>query len=404
MRVLQVNKYYYARGGAERYFLDLMDLLPGAGHEVAPFSMQHARNRQSEYESYFVSHVDYRAQAGRFGAVAAAGRTVYNREARRHMARLIRDFKPDVAHLHNIHHQLTGSVIAALDAARVPMVQTLHDYQWVCPVYTFVSQGEVCEACRGKRFGSAVRRRCHGGSWTKSAVAALELKVGWSRGWVGRVGAFLAPSRFLADKVVEHGMPKDRVRVQDYCLRLEAYRPGGERGDHVLYAGRLSAEKGVLTLLHALGRVPGLELRIAGTGPLEPELHLLADSSAPGRVRFLGYLDEEALRAELAAAAFVVVPSEWYENQPFAVLESFALETPVVGADIGGIPELVVPQHTGSLFESGSVEALAEALGDMAARSDRAELGRQARRMVETRFASGTHLRQLEAIYAELAE
>jgi len=403
MRVLQINKFLYPRGGAERYFLDLLDLLPAAGHETAPFTMRHARNRPSDYERFFVSHVDYRAQAGRFGTLAAAGRTVYNREARRNLTRLLREFRPDVAHLHNIHHQLTGSVIDALGEAGIPMVQTLHDYQWVCPVYTFVSHGTLCEACRGRRFGEAVRRRCHSGSWGRSSVAALELKLGWARGWVDRVRAFLAPSRFLAAKVVEHGMPADRVRVRDYCLRLDTYGAAVERGDHVLYAGRLSREKGVLTLLQAVGRVPGLELRVAGTGPLEPELHRMADDAAPGRVRFLGYLNPEALREELARAAFTVVPSEWYENQPFAVLEAFALGTPVLGADIGGIPELVEAGRTGLLFRSGSLDSLAEALAAMAGHPDREEMGREARRVAETRFDPGAHLRELAAIYREVA-
>jgi glycosyltransferase involved in cell wall biosynthesis len=403
MRILQINKFFYPRGGAERYLLDLMQLLEERGHEVAPFSMRHRRNAAHTYDPYFVSHVDYSDEAGVLGAAATAARTIYNREARRKLTALIDVFRPDVAHLHNIHHQLTGSVIDALLEAGVPIVQTLHDYQWVCPVYTFVSHGEVCEACRGRRFHQAVVKRCQGGSIVRSAVAALELAVGAGKKWTRRIDRFLAPSRFLAEKVVEHGLPAASVRQQDYALCLERYRRARAAGGHALYAGRLASEKGVETLFDALARVPGLSLRVAGTGPLEPSLRRRAEAELPGRVSFLGYLEADALHAQVSEAAFVVVPSEWYENQPFAVLEAFALGTPVVGAAIGGIPELVVPDRTGLLFPSGSAPDLAEALRGMAARPDRGALGAAARTLVEERFEPGRHVDALLAVYREVA-
>ncbi len=399
MKILQANKFYFMRGGAERYFLDLIELLPTRGHTVAPFSMRHPKNLPNPFSRTFVSRVDYAEEGGTLGALATAARTVYNRETRRKAAELIDRFRPDVAHLHNIHHQLTGSLLEALSAAGVPVVQTLHDFQWVCPVYTFVRDGKVCELCRHDRVFPAVQHRCHSGSLARSAVAALELKVGVWRRWSDRVDRFLAPSAFLGAKVVEHGLPADRVETLGYCLQMAAYRPGGDRGNHALYAGRLSPEKGVGTLLEAAARVPGLSLRVAGAGPREPDLRRRADRLLPGRVQFLGHLEPEALRRELAAAAFTVVPSEWFENQPFAVLEAFAMETPVVGAAIGGIPELVIPDRTGMLFEAGSVDSLAEVLAAMQGRSDRRDLGRAARAWVEERFDPGRHLEALEAVY-----
>ncbi len=403
MRVLQANKFFYPRGGAERYFLDLVDLLPARGHAVAPFSMVHPKNLRSDYARYFVSQVDYTADRGRFGGIATAARTVYNRETRRRARELVAAFRPDVAHLHNIHHQLTGSLLEALAEARVPVVQTLHDFQWVCPVYTFLRAGRVCEECRRGRFLPAVRHRCQGGSLPRSMVAAMGLWVGEWRRWEDRVARFLAPSAFLSAKVVEHGLPAAKVETMGYLLRLDAYRTGAERGDHALYAGRLSHEKGVATLLEALSRVPGLRLRVAGTGPLEPELRRRAETAAPGRTAFLGHLEPEALRAEVGAAAFTVAPSEWYENQPYAVLESFASRTPVIGSDLGGIPELVRPGETGLLFRAGSAESLAEALEAMRGHPDRAGMGARARALVEDRFAPERRLAELEALYRRVA-
>jgi glycosyltransferase involved in cell wall biosynthesis len=332
-----------------------------------------------------------------------AFRTIYNPDARRKAREAARRFRPDVAHLHNIHHQLTGSVYEAFRDEGVPVVQTLHDFQWVCPVYTFVSHGAVCERCAHGRYLPAVRHRCQDGSFSRSVVAALALAVGHWRRWERLVSRFIAPSAFLARKVVEHGLPAEKVATLGYCVDLAAYPRPGERGRHVLYAGRLSREKGVATLLAAAARVRGLELRVAGDGPQGPWLRETAAATAPGRVRFLGHLSREDLVRELGSAAFVVVPSEWYENQPYAVLEAFAMETPVLGARLGGIPELVLPGRTGDLFESGSAEALAGALAAMSARPDLRDLGRAGRAFVESRFAPAPHLEALLSLYERTA-
>lgn len=402
MKVLQANKFFYARGGAERYFLDLTASLRDAGHEVVPFSMKHPENQTDPHDIYFVSEIDYNASAG-LSTPALAARTIYNCETKSQLSALLRTFRPDVAHLHNIHHQLTGALIESLHREGIPIVQTLHDYQWACPVYTFVSHGEVCEACRGGRYLEAVRRKCHRGSRAKSLVAAMELMVGRVRGWANKVDRFLAPSEFMAAKMIEHGLPKDRVVHQDYALPVMNYRPSEKKESFALYAGRLSHEKGIETLLQALAHHPTLHLKIAGTGPLEAHLRKQAETTAPGRVEFLGYLQAEALQNQAARAAFIVVPSEWYENQPFAVLEAFALSTPVLGARIGGIPELVQPGKTGELFESGSVASLSEGLGRMMDNPRVPEMGRAARRFLEDRFRPEPHVLKMEQHYREVA-
>ena len=405
MKVLQVNKFFYPRGGAERYFIDLLELLPERGHPTAPFSMHHAKNPSSSFSDFFVSNIDYRGDAGLVESAAMAWRTIYNREARRKIGRLVDAFKPDVAHLHNIHHQLTGAIIEELAKRRVPMVQTLHDYQWVCPVYTFLSHGRTCEACRGGKYFNAVKKRCQDGSLARSVVAMMELELAKRKKWREAVGLHLAPSRFLADKVVEHGMPRESVRQQDYSLRVgQVLKKSDSVEPYALYAGRLSKEKGVGTLLEAVNRIPGLSLRIAGTGPIEPELRRTVESSEMGdRVHFLGYLNEFELEGAVNSAAFTVVPSEWYENQPFAVLESFAASTPVVGSRMGGIPELVRENETGFLFHAGSVDDLSETLERAWTHKDLAGLGASARDWVVERFDPNRHIERLVSIYNEVA-
>ncbi len=396
MRVLQANKFFFLKGGSERYLFDLLDLLPARGHAVAPFSMHHPSNRPTPYAEHFVSRVEY--DTGGLAALGAATRTVYNRETRAKALALVDAFRPDVAHLHNVHHQLSGALFEALRERAVPVVQTLHDFQWACPVYTFLRDGSPCTECGHGRVFPAVRHRCQSGSLARSVIAALELKVGQWRGWMDCVARFLAPSRFLADTLVAHGLPADRMETLPNCLRADMFpSEPGERGASFLYAGRLSAEKGIEVLLEALESAPGLTLRVAGTGPLEEELHRRAQPLGD-RVRFLGHLDEVSLRGELARARALVVPSTWYENQPYVVLEAFASWTPVIGSAIGGIPELVRDGETGFLVEPGSAPALADAMLRLQPREAQT-LGRAARREVTERFDPDSHLDRLLAVY-----
>lgn len=218
-----------------------------------------------------------------------------------------------------------------------------------------------------------------------------------------KVRFFLCPSRFMLEKMAEYGVARERLVHFPYFLPLEAYRPAYERSSYFIYLGRLSREKGVATLLAALRLRAGARLtcRILGEGPLEADLRRQAAEWGLDNVEFSGYLQGEALHAAIRGAAFTVVPSEWYENLPFAVLESFALGTPVLGARIGGIPEMVLDERTGLTFTMGDSRDLAAALERLESHPEQvAEMGRAARRLVEERYAPEPHLEQLEALYA----
>lgn len=366
MRVLQVNKFHWLKGGSERYYFDLQRELAARGHEVAVFASAHPSNEASPWSAFFVPHSDYQG-AGPLQAWRLARAVVDNREAAARLARLLDEFRPDVAHLHNVHHQLSPSILAPLAERGIPVVQTLHDYKWVCPAYLFHSRGEVCTRCGpGARFAPVLTRRCLHDSFARSAVAWFELTRSWRRGDARRVDAFLAPSRFLRDQVVAHGLPAERVRHEPYFLREADYRPADAPGSVFLYAGRLSREKGLPTLFAALERAPGVRLEVAGTGPLEEELRRdAAARTLP--VTFLGHLGAADLHAAIRRARAVVVPSAWYENFPYAVLEALALGVPVIGAAIGGIPEMIEEGVTGRLVPPGDVAALARALEEFGA-------------------------------------
>ncbi len=406
MVVLQANKFHYVKGGAERYYMDVSRRLAVRGHTVVPFAMHHDRNEPSEYARFFVDEVDYHGPMGLVHKARAAVRSIYSRETVRKIEDLIDVQRPDVAHMHNIYHQISPSLIHVLHRHGIPMVHTLHDYKVVCPGYLFMAGGRVCECCRGGRYYNAVAQRCLLNSRAASLVGAVEAYVhDWLKTY-HKVALFLCPSRFLLEKVAEFGMPRERLHHFPYFLPLEEYRPGFERSDYFIYLGRLSREKGVATLLAALRRRGGgrLTCRILGEGPLEEQLKRQARDWGLRNVEFSGYLQGEALHKAIRGAAFTVVPSEWYENLPFAVLESFALGTPVVGSRMGGIPEMVLHEETGLTFTMGDSLELADALDWMEARPERAvEMGRTARRLVETRYSPEEHLSQLEALYRRVA-
>lgn len=401
MTVLAVNKFYWLKGGAERYFFEVAAMLEAKGHRVVPFAMRHPDNLPSPWSAHFVSEVDFRARLSPVDRVRAAARVIHSREARRRVRALVRETRPAVAHLHNLAHQISPSILAPLRREGVPVVFTLHDYKLLCPTYRFFRDGKVCELCLGGAYLHATVHRCNEGSLAASMVNSLEMYLHrWSGVYRRHVDLFLAPSRFLRGKMIEGGVPEDKVIELPYCLRLERYSPRPEPGSYLLYAGRLSVEKGVEVLLDAMRELPGVELRIAGEGPLREALERRA-SLLPGgaRVAFLGYQREEALRELVAGARLVVVPSVWYENSPLAIYEAFALGKPVVGARLGGIPELVEPGRTGELAAPGDAADLARAVRSLWGRGDLAELGREARRTAERRFDAGRHYELLLAAY-----
>ncbi len=403
VRVLQANKFFFVKGGAERYFFDLIDGLGRAGHEVIPFSMRHAQNEASAYSEHFVDEVDFHSNGSFWARLRRARGFIYSREARERLSALMAAKRPDVAHLHNIAHQLTPSIIDAFRQAGVPVVQTLHDFKLICSSYLLFSKGDVCERCRGDRHFQAVRQRCHHGSLGMSIVGYMEATVHARRRSYDGVDRFLCPSRFMKEKCESFGIAPERLVHFPYFLASERYRPDVEPGDYALYLGRLSREKGVSTLIEAVRRGPDLPLVILGGGPLKESLEKEA-ASMPTRVRFEGYLSGDELHDCIRGAAFVIVPSEWYENLPYAVLESFALGKPVLGARIGGIPEMVRDGETGTLFEPGDVDDLAAAWHRMEADRDRLrEMGANARCRIETEYEAASHLERLTDIYRSVA-
>jgi glycosyltransferase involved in cell wall biosynthesis len=406
MRVLAANKYYFVKGGAERYYFELADILRSRGHEVVPFAMQHERNDPSEHADLFVSHEAFDGGAGPLTQLRAAARVVYSVEARRKIETLVERVRPDVAHLHNIAHQLSPSILWGLRARGVPVVQTLHDYKLVCPNYQMFVHGETCERCRSWRYWNAVVHRCMRDSLARSATVCVEAYAHRIlRTYEQGVSLFIAPSRSLRDRMIAHGVAAEKIVHLPYAIGLSAYQPAYAPGGYVMFVGRLAAGKGVETLLRAAARARSVRFRIVGSGPLGPALQTTAANERLDNVEFLGHLSGRDLARAFQGALSVVVPSECYENSPLAIYETFAYGKPVVGSSIGGIPELVVEGETGRLFEPGDAAGLAEALvrlWDDPAKA--ADMGRAARLRVEREFGPERHYEEIVRIYERVIQ
>jgi glycosyltransferase involved in cell wall biosynthesis len=401
LRILVVNKFHWPKGGSERVYFDLADGYARHGHDVVPFAMRSPRNVPTPWEDRFAPEVSW--TGGPLRRLRTAAAAIHSQEAARCLRRLVRETRPDVAHLHNFHHQLSPSIVDVLREERVPAVHTLHDYKVICPNYLLYTEGAVCERCRGGRFHHAALHRCLDGRLGPSVVAAVEMTWHRARRTLERgIRRFVSPSRFLAGKLREFGVDESRIRVVPNGVDPAAFPVSAAAGDGFVTAGRLSREKGMPTLFRALAAAGDARLTVCGTGPLEGDLRRWAERLAPGRVTFAGHLERDALLARIRGARAVVLPSEWYENAPMGALEALASGVPVIGSALGGIPEVVRDGDTGLLFPPGDAEALAARLRELQAGPDRArELGARGRRLVETERSLAGQVRSMLAILEE---
>ena len=400
--LLAVNNYYYRRGGAEAVFLDHNRLFEAEGWRVVPFAMRHPRNLASPWADYFVEEIEYGRRYSLGDRLVRVPKVVYSFEARRRLAALLDRVRPDAAHAHNVYHHLSPSVLWALHARGVPTVLTLHDLKIACPAYTMLAPDGVCERCRGGRLYEVVRHRCLKGSLPLSLVAYAEATLHRRlRTYERCVARLVVPSRFYATRLAEWGIASAKLVHVPNFVAAGDYEPRYAPGRRFVYVGRLVREKGVATLIRAAARA-GVGVRVIGAGPESQALQSLARTLA-ANVEFTGHLVGPALRDAIAGARAVVLPSEWYENAPLALLEAYALGKPVIGAHIGGIPELIREGETGTAFASGSVDELAARLVEFASRPDDqlAALGAEARRVAETEYSPRRYRERILDVYRD---
>ncbi len=358
MNILMINKFLHPNGGSETYIFKLGTYLRSLGHAVEFFGMDHPDRIVGNRVDSYTSNMDFHG-GSTLEKLTYPLKTIYSSEARRKLRRVLEDFQPDVCHLNNFNYQLTPSVILEIRAwekscgHRCKIIYTAHDGQLVCPNHMMKNPGtgQVCEKCLGGNFLNCTRGRCIHGSLAKSLVGTMEAIFWKLQGVYKQLDLIICCSHFMKSKLDTNPVFASKtVAIHNFVDRIPWKHTA--KKDYVLYFGRYSQEKGVATLIRAAKELPHIPFVFAGSGPLEEQLQGIDN------IQNVGFVSGEILENLIRQARFTVIPSEWYENCPFSVMESLMYGTPVLGADIGGIPELIRPGVDGELFESGNKDDL----------------------------------------------
>ena len=405
MRVLMVNKYLYARAGAETQMLRLGAALERSGVEVAYFGTADPRNETPLDRSYTFPCPPNEAIRSWRDRLVALANLFTGKSAHNVLLRALREFQPDVVHTHNVYHQIGCAVLPMAREHGIPLVMTVHDYKIVCPTYNLHDGLQPCFACRHRRFWNAPLRGCHHFGRTASVLLAAESF--WSelnRFYQRGVDRFIVPSRYMAQMLADSGIPRRRLEVLHNAVDVSGWQPLEGVGDYFLYAGRLAREKGVEVLLQAFEQLRGIPLKIAGAGQLEPLVR--AAAAQCGWIEYLGPVPHDAVRGLLQRCRAVILPSVWAENCPMILLEAFACGRPAIATHVGGVPELFEYPRTmspGLIVPPARPDLLADAIRTLWESPAAAEqMGQAARRAAEDRFSLDRYVQAIIRLYASL--
>lgn len=360
MKVLLVNKFHWNKGGSEKYYFELGELLKEHGHEVAYFSMEDEKNIKTGDKEYFVEKIDLNQ-----GSKLKALDVIYSKNNYKKMIEAIEDFKPDIIHVNNFQRQLSASIIKAANDKKIPVVFTAHDVQAICPAITMMDNDKnVCELCTGGKYLNCIKKSCNKGSKAKSILGAIE---GYyyrnHKIYSEKINKIITPSNFIRNKFIKDGINENHVvTLHNYVDTKEYDVPTKDEG-YAFFFGRLSQEKGIVNLVKAFAKCKDGKLYIAGDGP-EKEIieKIIKDNKISGRVKLLGFLNKNEIINYISNCRFVVVPSTCNENCPYSVIESMAVGKPVVGTKNGGIPELIEDNKNGNIYECDDLNKLTSIL------------------------------------------
>ena len=398
MKILLINNFHYPKGGSETVYFNTARLLEQAGHEVCYFSVDREENITTPYSRYFI------ADSTKMPKIKGLQKYFYNSEAAFKLEQLILAEKPDIAHTHLMWGCTAPAIFKVLRKYHIPLVHTAHDYRMVCPAYTFTSGGQICEECKGKQFYKCALKRCSKGSLLMSTVMAAEM---YYRNMLHNpsknIDGLIYVSQFakeIHEKYAARLKNVPSIVLYNCTQRWNTKEKG--RGDYFLYFGRLSHEKGVELVIDALKELPNTKLKVVGTGPIEAELKQKATGC--NNIEFVGFKYGEELHNLIRNAQFVVVPSQWYENNPMTIVEAYSFGTPVIGSDLGGIPEIIKDGATGFVFKHGNTESLLHAVrtADSISKQAYFQMSGNAVRFYEQNFSETGYAEKLIDFYKKV--
>ena len=403
MKILQVHKFFYPKGGAETYYLSLIDLLSKKGHEVIPFSMSSLQNLPSEYADYFVSNIDVENPQKNLTSLKSIPRIIWSRESAEKIDRLIKDTKPDIVHLHNIHRHLTPSIIPTIKRHHLPLVMTLHSFDLFCANRHFFDNGKICERCISGKYYSPILVRCIKNSLPASTVGSIETYYHhWKKVW-DQIDLFHVASEFTKQKCIQAGLPASKIFVVPLfsvfdeqnnvkTAKKESATP------YFLFFGRLSAEKGIKNLIQAFPTNQDFRLKIAGSGPQEAELKQLIQKKP--NIEMLGFQNKQELNHLIKDALAVITPSLCYETFGLSVLEPISLGTPVIASQLGALPEIIGAHRTGLLVDPYNIDDITQKINY--AFDHQSEMRKMADLESKEKFSTENHYSKLFPYYQSL--
>lgn len=364
MKILLVNKFHYQKGGSETYYFGLGELLKKQGHQVIYFSMKDEQNVPDVNERFFVENVEFNGKQSPISLIKNAGHLLYSVEAFRKFKQYIQIEKPDIIHLNIFQSQLSASIVDAAYQCGIPIVYTAHDLKSICPNYQMLNHGQVCEKCLKGNYMHCFFSACMKDSRSKSLLAAMEMYVYRLRKTYQKLDLIVTPSAFYKRKISEAAITKAPIVHIPNFLPLNTQYTCKIGGDYFLYFGRLSREKGILTLIRAYAKTGRrFPLYIVGRGPMEEQiLSLIKEKSLEEQVLLLGFKQGKELTDIVEHARCICLPSEWYENGPYSIMEAMAAGKPVIVSSYGGLPEMVDEDQNGFIVQAGNTEELKEAL------------------------------------------
>lgn len=401
MKILLVNKFHYLKGGSEKYYFELAELLKNNGHTVAFFSMYDEKNVKTGDKEYFVEPIDLNT-----GSKLKAFDVIYSKANEKKMEQALEEFKPNIVHLNNFQRQLSASIIKPIKKRNIPIVYTAHDVQAICPAITMMDNDKnICEKCMKGKYTNCIRKKCNKNSTLKSLIGAIEgYYYRTQKIYTKKIDKIITPSEFYKNKLIEDGISEKKIVSMHNFIDVNEYNIQTSDEGYGLYIGRLSKEKGIINLIKSFEKTEKGKLYIAGDGPEKEEIqNIIKDKKLTERVKMLGFLNKEQVNEKISKARFIVIPSIWYENCPYSVLETLAIGKPVIGAKIGGIPELVKENETGLLYNHDNIEELAEKMEILFKNKELAEkLGNNAKQDAKIRFSKETYYKNISETYRSL--
>lgn len=403
MKVLLVNKFHYLKGGSEKYYFELGELLKEHGHKVAYFSMEDDKNIKTKDKEYFVKSIDLNT-----GSKLKALDVIYSKENAKLMEKALDEFKPDIVHLNNFQRQLSASIIKPIKERNIPIVFTAHDVQAICPAITMMDPNkEICEKCLNGKYLNCTKKTCIKDSKLKSLLGSIEgYYYRLNKIYSEKIDYIITPSEFYRQKFIRDGINKNKIEAIHNSIDTNEYDIKTTDEGYALYFGRLSKEKGIINLINAFSKLDSGKLYIAGEGPEKDNItKIIKKNNLGSRVKLLGFLNKEEMTQVISKCKFVVVPSIWYENCPYSVLETLAIGKPVIGSNIGGIPELVKDNENGYIYEYNNIYELSEKMKILFDNNKIVEtFSKESKRQAKNYYSRLDYYKKIEKIYTELIE